>query len=203
MSDIRRAVLRLERDLAIGFANTVFAPGNPAGALHGWLDLVDFLELRGAVSRTDGVALRAMGEKDARRCAVAFSHAVELRETIRAMLAALAAGRPLRAQWVGEVNQALGWGAGAERLVRVGAGWRFSFVPDWGDPLRALAPVARAIADLVARGRGAEIRKCANPRCVLYFLDGSRTRRRRWCSMAVCGNRTKVAAHARRRRGQG
>lgn len=199
MTEIRRSVLKLDLNLAIAFANTVLGPGDPAGALHGWSDLVDFLELRGAVARGDGVALRAMGEKDARRCAAAFTHALELRETIRAMLAALAAGRPLQARWVGEVNQALGWGAGAERLARDGAGWRFSFIPDWEDPLRALAPLARAIADLAARGRGAEVRKCANPRCVIYFLDGSRTRRRRWCSMAVCGNRMKVAAYARRR----
>jgi predicted RNA-binding Zn ribbon-like protein len=201
MNQIRRTALKLGPDLAIAFANTVFAPGDPAGTLHGWSDLVDFLELRGGVTRADGVALRAMGEKDARRCAAAFAHALELRETIRAMLAARAAGRPLQARWVGEVNQALGWGAGAEQLVRDGASWRFSFIPDWEDPLRALAPLARAIAALAVRGRSTEIRKCANPRCVLYFLDSSRTRRRRWCSMAVCGNRTKVAAHARRRRG--
>jgi predicted RNA-binding Zn ribbon-like protein len=67
-----------------------------------------------------------------------------------------------------------------------------------GEPLRALAPIARSIADLIAQGGGVRIRKCANPRCVLYFRDTSRTGRRRWCSMAVCGNRMKVAAHIRR-----
>jgi predicted RNA-binding Zn ribbon-like protein len=72
------------------------------------------------------------------------------------------------------------------------------FTPMSAEPFRALAPIARSMADLVSQGRRAEIKRCANPRCVLYFRDRSRAHRRRWCSMAVCGNRMKVAAHARR-----
>jgi predicted RNA-binding Zn ribbon-like protein len=37
-------------------------------------------------------------------------------------------------------------------------------------------------------------------RCRMLFLDRSRGRRRRWCSMAECGNRAKVAAHRERAR---
>ncbi|MDD7942516.1 CGNR zinc finger domain-containing protein [Actinomycetospora lutea] len=51
------------------------------------------------------------------------------------------------------------------------------------------------------------LRRCANhDACVLVFLDTSRNRARRWCSMEMCGNRSKVAAHesrARQRRAQG
>jgi predicted RNA-binding Zn ribbon-like protein len=39
------------------------------------------------------------------------------------------------------------------------------------------------------------IHKCANPVCVLRFYDTSQNRRRRWCSMAACGNRAKAARH--------
>jgi predicted RNA-binding Zn ribbon-like protein len=114
------------------------------------------------------------------------------------MLDAMARKRSLRAGWVAEVNQALASGAGASRLVRQDNGWRLGLVPGPAGPLRVLAPIAGAVADLAASGRSVEIRKCANPRCLLYFRDRSRTRRRRWCSMAVCGNRMKVAAHVRR-----
>lgn len=200
MTDVRRELIKIGDDLAVDFANTLYAAGDPGGTLRSWPDLIDFLELRGAVTATDGTRLRAMGETDARRCASAFGQAMEFRETIRAMLGALATKRPLRAIWVGEVNRALSWGAGADRLVRHSAGWRLAFAPDQDDPVRVLAPIARSIADLAALGRGVEIRKCANPRCVRYFRDASRTRRRRWCSMAICGNRMKVAAHAKRRR---
>jgi predicted RNA-binding Zn ribbon-like protein len=185
-------------DLAVEFANTVHSPADPAGSLHSWSDLVDFLELRGGVASGDGAMLRRMGETDARRCAGALAQALRLRETVRAMLGAMASKRSLRAQWVAEVNQALASGAGASRLLRQDTGWRLGLSPGPAGPLRVLTPIARAIADLVVAGQSVEIRKCANPRCVLYFRDRSRTRRRRWCSMAVCGNRMKVAAHVRR-----
>jgi predicted RNA-binding Zn ribbon-like protein len=201
---IRRSFIKIGGDLAIDFANTTAPEGDrPQGdrqdSLGSWRDLIDFLELRGAVSPDEGVGLRAMGERDAHACAAAFERALELRATVRAMLEALAARRPLQAGWVAAVNQALGWwGTGASRLVRQGRGWRLAFASTLGEPLRALAPIARSVADLAAQGRAVAVRKCANPRCVLYFRDTSRTRRRRWCSMAVCGNRMKVAAHTRR-----
>ncbi len=198
MEIVRREVLKIGGDLAVEFANTVDSPTDPTGALHSWSDLIDFLDLRGGVPPGDGALLRAMGATDARRCAATFAQALGLRATIRAMLGAMASKRPLRAQWVAEVNQALEAGAGASRLLRQGSGWRVGLSPGPAGPLQALAPIARAIAELAVSGRSVEIGKCANPRCLLYFLDRSRTRRRRWCSMAVCGNRMKVAAHVRR-----
>jgi predicted RNA-binding Zn ribbon-like protein len=198
METVRRELIRIGGDLAVDFANTVYSPGDAAGSLHSWSDLIDFLELRGGVAPGDGGMLRAMGETDARRCAVAFAQAMQLRETIRAMLGAMASKRSLRAQWIALVNEALASGAGASRLLRQDTGWRLGLSPGPAGPLRVLAPIARSIADLVVSGRSVEIGKCANPRCVLYFRDRSRTRRRRWCSMAVCGNRMKVAAHVRR-----
>ena len=195
---IRRSFIKIGGDLAVDLANTSAPEEAGAGRLDSWRDLVDFLELRDAVTREEGAALRALGEREAHACAAAFDRALELRGTVRAILEALAARRPLQAGWVAAVNQALGWGTGASRLVRQGRGWRLAFASTLAEPLRALAPIARSAADLIAQGRGALVRKCANPRCVLYFRDTSRTRRRRWCSMAVCGNRMKVAAHTRR-----
>ena len=198
MAVIRRSFIKIGGDLAIDLANTSAPEEAGAGRLESWRDLVDFLELRDAVTREEGAALRALGEREAHACAAAFDRALELRGTVRALLEALAARHPLQAGWVAVVNQALGWGTGASRLVRQGRGWRLAFASTLTEPLRALAPIARSAADLIAQGRGALVRKCANPRCVLYFRDTSRTRRRRWCSMAVCGNRMKVAAHTRR-----
>lgn len=199
MRQIRRTFIKIGGEISVDFANTAAPGGDEAGRFRSWRDLVDLLELRGAVSRSEGTALRAMGERDARGCAAAFEQALALRVTVRAVLEALAGHRPLQAGWVDAVNRALALGAGTGRLARQGRGWRLDFAPTLGEPLRALAPIARSIANLIAQGRAVTIRKCANPACVLYFRDTSRARRRRWCSMAVCGNRMKVAAHTRRR----
>ena len=44
------------------------------------------------------------------------------------------------------------------------------------------------------------VRKCEGEGCTLWFLDLSKAHARRWCSMAVCGNRAKAAAHRARAR---
>ncbi|HEU4437710.1 MAG TPA: CGNR zinc finger domain-containing protein [Methylomirabilota bacterium] len=198
MPRLRRSFIKVGSDLGIDFANLRGVDGDPAGGLGSWRDLLDFLELHEAVSRSEGRALRAMAERDARGCEAALDQARSLRQTVRDVVSTLSRRRALQAQWIAAVNQALAWGAGWPRLERGADGWQPGFVPACEEPVRALAPIARAVADLIARGRGEAIRRCANPRCSLYFRDRSRGRRRRWCSMAVCGNRMKVAAHARR-----
>lgn len=37
------------------------------------------------------------------------------------------------------------------------------------------------------------IRECEHPECILYFVDTSKSGKRRWCSMELCGNRQKAA----------
>lgn len=60
-------------------------------------------------------------------------------------------------------------------------------------PLRALAPVAEQAAELLAQGQFDYVRQCEHPECTLWFYDRTKAHRRRWCSMALCGNRAKVA----------
>jgi predicted RNA-binding Zn ribbon-like protein len=70
-----------------------------------------------------------------------------------------------------------------------------------GDALEdALARLAEPIVESVAAGGTGRLRICANDGCRWVFADTSRTGRRRWCSMASCGNRAKAARHRARLR---
>lgn len=61
--------------------------------------------------------------------------------------------------------------------------------------------LADAAAKLLTGDLSGRLRRCANhDTCVLMFVDTSRSRTRRWCSMDLCGNRSKVAAHHARSR---
>jgi predicted RNA-binding Zn ribbon-like protein len=77
----------------------------------------------------------------------------------------------------------------------------------WQSPESLLFPLARSLADLVCTEDFTYVKACEGPECTLLFVDRTRGRVRRWCSMAVCGNRAKQAAHRRRahvgRRGAG
>jgi predicted RNA-binding Zn ribbon-like protein len=66
-----------------------------------------------------------------------------------------------------------------------------------------LAPVAEAAADLLATADFKLVKRCEDDTCVLWFSDHTKSHRRRWCSMALCGNRHKVAAYRQRLRDSG
>jgi predicted RNA-binding Zn ribbon-like protein len=70
----------------------------------------------------------------------------------------------------------------------------------WRSPETLLLPVARAMADLICEEDFSHIKACEGPACTLLFIDkSSGNTRRRWCSMAVCGNRAKQIAHRKRK----
>ena len=66
-------------------------------------------------------------------------------------------------------------------------------------PEELLNPIAGAAADLICNQDFRLIRSCEGSACMLLFLDRTKAHARRWCSMAVCGNRAKAAAHRARR----
>ena len=68
----------------------------------------------------------------------------------------------------------------------------------WHSPESLLLPIARALADLVCAEDFTYVKACEGRPCTLLFVDRTRGHTRRWCSMAVCGNRAKQAAHRQR-----
>jgi predicted RNA-binding Zn ribbon-like protein len=54
--------------------------------------------------------------------------------------------------------------------------------------------LALAVLDATRLDRS-RLRRCGRQGCVLLFFDTSMNGARRWCDMAVCGNRVKAAAH--------
>jgi predicted RNA-binding Zn ribbon-like protein len=68
----------------------------------------------------------------------------------------------------------------------------------WHSPESLLFPLARSLADLVCAEDFTYVKACEGPTCTLLFMDRTRGRARRWCSMAVCGNLAKQAAYRER-----
>lgn len=73
------------------------------------------------------------------------------------------------------------------------------FTPGARTPGCMLVPVVLDALSLVRETPG-RVRECAAERCRVVYLDTSRNRSRRWCSMEVCGSRAKASAYYRRHR---
>jgi predicted RNA-binding Zn ribbon-like protein len=72
----------------------------------------------------------------------------------------------------------------------------------WRSPESLLLPIGEALAKFVCDEDFANVKACEGHSCTLMFADHSRRRARRWCSMAICGNRAKQAAHRSRLKNQ-
>jgi predicted RNA-binding Zn ribbon-like protein len=90
-----------------------------------------------------------------------------------------------------QIQVATGQGAGAFELQ----GTR-----SWDSPEALLLPIAEILARFVCAESFTYVKACEGPTCTLLFADHTRSRARRWCSMAMCGNRAKQAAHRQRAR---
>jgi predicted RNA-binding Zn ribbon-like protein len=111
-------------------------------------------------------------------------------------------GRPLSRQAIhelGPLNELLKRDEVFNRIAarRDGDGNRLQLqaVRPWRSPDALLLPIAEALARCVCDEDFADIRACEGHSCTLMFVDRTRRRGRRWCSMAICGNRAKQAAH--------
>jgi predicted RNA-binding Zn ribbon-like protein len=68
----------------------------------------------------------------------------------------------------------------------------------WRAPESLLLPIGEALAKFVCEEDFGRVKACAGHGCTLVFADHTRSNARRWCSMAICGNRAKQVAHRSR-----
>jgi len=186
--------------LAVDFANVPSYPGTPDRDLS-WEGLVTFLEVSRIVSAVRGGQLLTLPQSDPRAAFALLSRAVRLRDALRRSFGAMVRKERVVPEWVHPVNEVLRITEGHDELVQNNGSWKLEFIAREGGLDWLLAAIARSAAEILVEGAEARVRICANPGCGLFFCDTSRTHRRRWCSMAICGNRHKVASFARRRTG--
>ncbi len=183
--------------LALDFANIPSYPGAPAHHLS-WEELIVFLEASHIVSNERGSTLLALSGSEPDAAQTLLARSTDLRDSLRKIFGAMVRKEAIAPDWTEPINRILRITEGHDELVSANSAWKLEFVAresglDW-----LLAAVARSAAEIIVEGAQARVRICANPVCGLFFSDHSRTHRRRWCSMAVCGNRNKVASFARR-----
>jgi predicted RNA-binding Zn ribbon-like protein len=213
MAETRPPPFFIGDDLALDFLNSVAAPW---GQEIEWLSsggyFLAWLEQAGAVPAKVASGFRA--RRQAQALDGVAAQARELREWLRAFVRDHA-GTPLEPAALRDLvplNRLLERDAAyrqialfptSEKAEKDGdrdRALRWQACRRWPNPKALLLPVAEAIGDLVCERDFTLVRKCEGPGCTLWFLDVSKCHARRWCSMAVCGNRAKAAAHRARQR---
>jgi predicted RNA-binding Zn ribbon-like protein len=192
------AFARIGNNLSADFVNTVVSFDRDGGTLRSAEDVIRFLSETEAIAPAEAERLRP--QLTAAHAAERFlATALDLRTAVRAALIAIERREPVDDDPLALINAILAADAGFEQLASHDGGYRLERRHMLDDPAIALAPIARDIAQLIATP-DVPVRQCAGENCVRHFFDDSRTGRRRWCEMAICGNRAKASAFAKRQR---
>jgi predicted RNA-binding Zn ribbon-like protein len=188
----------------LDFCNTLDPRESPRARdfLRSYDDLVPWAERARLVAAAEARSLVAEARK--RRAAQAvFEEALVLREALFRVFASVAARELVDAADLEILNGVLQRAAVRARLTGSGPGFAWSWSDD-GDLERPLWLVARSAAELLTSDELERLRKCAGQPCGWLFLDASKNRSRRWCSMESCGSRAKMRRlYARRRAASG
>jgi predicted RNA-binding Zn ribbon-like protein len=181
-------------DPALDLANTV-GDNRVPDPLEDYAEFVAWAARIGVID--EPIARRLTAKARPADAGRALAEARSLRATIDAVFRALATGSsPPAAELAHLVQRA---GAAVERARAVGAGEQAAlvgrgggFALAWdGDHLqRPLWPLAVSALDLLRDGPLDRLKACED--CPWLFLDTSRNRSRRWCSMEDCGTRVKM-----------
>lgn len=130
--------------------------------------------------------------------------AVRLREALYRVFVAAMEGEEPAGEDLAVVDEELGAALARLRISPAGAKngpwhWRFDGEEQLG---RVLWPLVRDAADLLVSDDLARLGKCSGEDCTWLFVDQSRNHSRRWCDMAVCGNRSKARRYYERSKEQ-
>jgi predicted RNA-binding Zn ribbon-like protein len=205
MGNHKPPAIFISGSLGLDFLNTL---ATPVDEQVDWIDdgdgLLAWLEQARLVPGKALEALKAQAMPDEFDGVAA--RARNLREWLRRFVMARM-GRRLGVDDVGELeplNRLLDRDERFDQIVAEAAGeasgLELETLRRWRSPESLLLPIGEEIAKFICKDDFQYVKACEDSTCTLLFVDRTRGRARRWCSMAICGNRAKQAAHRNRRK---
>ena len=191
--------------LALDFVNTLSGryDDEPRDGLRSYDELLSFARGVDCIDASETGALAQLALRFPDEAARALADATRMREVLFVIFSSVAAGHtPLQVD-LNRIEPSLTRAAGQRRLHlqdgRVALGWE----PIGDEPAfleRPLWSIVQDAVDLLVHGELDRVRECAADDCGWLFIDTTRNRSRRWCSMQTCGNRAKVSSFRARQR---
>ena len=195
----QQAFLFVGNQLCLDFINTeMIIRGHRMDLLAGWPDLMRWAVQAKLLSATE--ARKVAAGRGAAEEARMLHNAKAFRAVLREMAEQIVAGKPVPERAINVINRLLSQRPGYPQLRRTGGRLERWFHAESHGAAQWLVPLAEAASDLLCTGDLAFVKKCQHDACILYFYDTTKNHTRQWCSMGLCGNRVKAAAHYRRKK---
>jgi len=182
--------------LVLNFVNTCGGAGKERDAerLVAWCDAIDWATASGVLNPADSRLIKKARSRAGHRPSDILKELTELREAVHAVFSAIAGGvlpsEAARLRLEGCIVEAM---SHSTLCVEGRAPVRWTVCPEKAGSALIKDRLAIAASELLSQPILANVRECGA--CSWLFLDLSRSRSRRWCSMATCGNRAKAQRH--------
>ena len=184
---------------ALDFLNSFAAPwGQDIEWLQNGQDLLDWLEEAQLISSDDAKQIDA--QNSTRQLNQTAQTAIELREWFRNFIVKNA-GAPIvpnAIKKLEKLNDILATDQAYRQIELPNLKWQQK--RHWRDANDLLLPLANAMGDLLCDANISLVKNCGGETCGMWFLDISKNHKRHWCTMSICGNRAKAAAHRAKKR---
>ncbi|MEO9274685.1 CGNR zinc finger domain-containing protein [Marinomonas sp. 5E14-1] len=181
MNNHKPSFIYLGNSLAMDFINTQFASHE---------EIVERLTCFGDIHQW---AAQTGIELDACQCDSEIEAVWELRGAIKTLMGNKVNQQTFSQEAVKVVNSYLCHAPNQQQLLVVNDGMTLQPLCKKLTLNQLLGKISHEAAELLTSSKSEQIKACSNERCILMFLDTSRSKKRRWCSMERCGNRAKAA----------
>lgn len=186
---------------AVDFVNTAASEsGEPLDRLGGPAALGHWAGLAGLLGADDLSRLKDEIERDPQGAARTYRDASRLRAALARIFTASIENKRADERDLDILND---WKIRAAKhcgIRQTGDGFRRACADEAPALERALRLIFEAAEDLLVSGPLDRLKICGGETCGWLFVDMSKNGRRRWCSMATCGNEHKVKAFRKRKK---
>jgi predicted RNA-binding Zn ribbon-like protein len=187
-------------NLSLNFANTVDGRYEKPlkDHLHSYLDLLTWAHYADAINSSQKRRLLQISRENQEEADQVFKDSIQLREAIYDYIVRLISDDEILPANMLLINQWLSKAYSNLELSQV----EDNYVLDWKEENFGLEsvlwPIIRSFAELIISDARNRIKQCHN--CGWVFVDNSKNKSRRWCSMEICGNQVKAQRYANRNR---
>jgi predicted RNA-binding Zn ribbon-like protein len=184
-------------DLSLDFTNTIDdrleEPNHDY--LHTYFDLVNWAHFANGIGLKIKEKLLTLGEKNKHEASKVFTNAIVLREAMYIFIQSMLNQKDIPSDEIAIINQTIAAAYSNLELNQqddmVTLEWSYENIA-----LESILwPIIRAFVELITSEEKLDrIKQC--PNCGWVFIDESKNKSRRWCSMETCGNRVKARRYA-------
>ncbi|WP_284037144.1 CGNR zinc finger domain-containing protein [Neobacillus sp. 114] len=199
MSDINKDVHKhdlLGGRLCLDFANTVSwhdSSEESQELLTSYEKLVNWSLHANILNKQQSLSLLKKAEDQFAKAKEVLQQAIELRESIYQIFSLVTKNETPASKDLAILNEALSNAYGKMRVVLGENKFSLEFLNGEETLDGMLPPIVQSAIDILTSEKElSRVKKCEGHPCGWLFLDTSRNRSRRWCSMADCGNRAKA-----------